>query len=859
MNTNECPHSSLLDQYCHNVLEHERRTAIDKHLATCRNCRSRVDDLELANNTVDSHDLSEQGSLSQHARHLDATMAPDDKETIGNWIGPYKLLEVVGEGGMGQVYRAEQREPVKRIVALKVIKAGMDTRQVIARFEAERQALALMDHPNIAKVLDAGTTPQGRPFFAMEFVAGQSITQFCDQHKLNIKRRLELFQKVCQAIQHAHQKGIIHRDLKPSNILVSMSDNGPAPRVIDFGLAKATGQSLTDKSMFTQHGQVVGTFEYMSPEQAVSGGAGIDTRTDIFSLGVILYELLTGSTPLRRESIRKAAVMAIISRIQDEEPTKPSSRIVESSETVKTISEVRKIEPRRMSSVLKGDLDWIVLKALEKDPNRRYESANGLGMDVWRHLNHEPVTASPPSTVYRLKKFASKNRGLFVSMSAVILAMLVGTVISTWLAIRASRAEAAAARSESSAKQEARIATEISNFLQEDLLAKASPFNESDPDLKLRTVLDRAAESIKDRFENEPLVEAAIRHTLGTTYDALGESEFAKQQLRRAYELRLEQLGKIHPDTLEAKTNLAAALIPTGDYNQAEVYQKEVVKAWREISPAGSKEVLVSRLDLVKVYIEQARYELANKQLTELKPLFAKSFGEADEKYLQVLESIARVAELTRDFEKAEILNREIIAARTEIFGAKHPFTLANKAALVQILDWQNRWQESRELTEGIIAAQEDILPPNHPTTIASKLSLAVVLYKIGEYDESEQLFIHCFESFKEKFGLEDVRTLEAQHYLAWFYQGQGENQLAEPWAKACLEGARKVIGKEHPNTMIAHLNYGILLHDLERFEEALPVLESCLEIERRISPNSRRLAVALNNLGRLLVDMKKV
>lgn len=354
---------------------------------------------------------------------------------IGEQIGPYRILEELGEGGMGSVYLAEQREPVRRRVALKIIKAGMDTGQVIARFEAERQALAMMDHNNIAKVHDAGTTESGRPFFVMELVEGKPITKFCDDHKLGINERLEIFRQVCSAVQHAHQKGIIHRDLKPSNVLVTMQDDQPVPKVIDFGLAKATGQQLTEKTMFTAQGQVLGTLEYMSPEQANLNELDVDTRSDIYSLGVILYELLTGSTPLTRESLKRAAFMEVLKRIKEEEPERPSSRISQSSDSAVSISSVRQIEPRKLSSLMKGELDWVVMKAIEKDRSRRYETANGLANDVSRYLVSEPILARPPTAGYRIGKFIKKHRSL-VATASTLTALLIAGIIGTsygWL------------------------------------------------------------------------------------------------------------------------------------------------------------------------------------------------------------------------------------------------------------------------------------------------------------------------------------------------------------------------------------------------------------------------------------------
>jgi serine/threonine protein kinase len=367
-------------------------------------------------------------------------------EGPGTIIGPYKLLEPIGEGGMGIVYLAEQTQPVRRKVAVKIIKPGLDTRQVIARFEAERQALALMDHPNIARVLDAGATGSGRPYFAMELVRGLPITDYCDRNHLAIAARLELFVQVCQAVQHAHQKGIIHRDIKPTNVLVTLIDGAAEPKVIDFGVAKAIGQSLTEKALFTGIAQLIGTPLYMSPELAEFSGVDVDIRSDIHSLGVLLYELLTGTTPFDQTTFRTAAYDEIRRIIREEEPQKPSTRISTLDATATTISANRQSDPRRLWKSLRGELDWIVMMCLEKDRNRRYETANGLVADLRRHLNHEPVEAGPPSTWYRLRKSARRNRGLLATAAVVATALVAGAAVSTWQALRALQAGRAPGR-----------------------------------------------------------------------------------------------------------------------------------------------------------------------------------------------------------------------------------------------------------------------------------------------------------------------------------------------------------------------------------------------------------------------------
>ena len=415
--------------------------------------RARVDALLLAHDqpddlidpvpTTDGQAASDNDSRTDIHQPGAIHMATPLTEVLGTRVGPYKLVQKIGEGGMGVVFVAEQERPVKRRVALKVIKPGMDTNQVIARFEAERQALAMMDHPNIAKVLDAGTTDAGRPYFVMELVKGVPITDYCDTVHLTPKERLGLFIPVCAAIQHAHQKGIIHRDVKPSNVLVTMQDGKPVPKVIDFGIAKAIEQRLTERSLYTDHGAIVGTLEYMSPEQAEMSALDVDTRTDIYALGVLLYELLTGSTPLERARLRKAGYAEILRRIKEEEPPKPSTRLKDSGEALPSVAALRKTEPAKLAKLIRGDLDWIVMKALEKDRTRRYETANGFARDIQKHLDGDPVEACPPSAGYRLSKFARKHRAALFTAGAFAALLMFATLLSVSLAVWASRAERA--------------------------------------------------------------------------------------------------------------------------------------------------------------------------------------------------------------------------------------------------------------------------------------------------------------------------------------------------------------------------------------------------------------------------------
>jgi len=444
-------------------------------------------------------------------------------EKPGSRIGRYQLLSVLGEGGMGIVYLAEQKHPIRRQVALKVIKPGMDSARVIARFEAERQALALLDHPNIAHVYDAGTTENGRPYFVMEYVKGLSITEHCDHYKLTIEDRLNLFRQVCFAVHHAHQKGIIHRDIKPSNILISTQDDQAIPKIIDFGVAKALAQPLTERTLVTEQGQLFGTPEYMSPEQADMASVDIDTRSDVYSLGVLLYVLLTGVLPFDSDTLREGGIENIRKTIRETDPRTPSTRLSKLGDEARKVAEKRRTEVAALAKRLHRELEWIPLKAMRKERTERYRSASELADDIQNYLKDEPLTAGPPSTVYRLRKFVRRNRVL-VAAAVVVLAVLVaGVVVSTLLAIGQTRALAEAEA--------------VSNLLQNDLIASVSPATSQGLTLTMSSFLNVVSESVGAKLKDMPIREASIRDTLGNTYRHLGEYEKAELHLRRARQL----------------------------------------------------------------------------------------------------------------------------------------------------------------------------------------------------------------------------------------------------------------------------------------------------------------------------------
>jgi serine/threonine protein kinase len=675
--------------------------------------------------------------------------SPSLSEHPGTVIGPYTLREPLGEGGMGVVYVAEQTRPVRRKVALKIIKRGMDTKQVIARFEAERQALAMMDHPNIAKVLDGGTTDTGRLYFVMELVRGIPITEYCDREQLCIPERLELFVLVCRAVQHAHQKGVIHRDLKPSNVLATVIDGAPVPKVIDFGVAKATGASLTERTLYTAFHQLVGTPLYMSPEQADLAGVDVDTRSDIYSLGVLLYELLTGTTPIDQDTFRTAAFDELRRIIREQEPPKPSTRLSTLGATRATVSAHRKADARQLDRSVRGELDWIVMKALEKDRNRRYETANNFAADVMRYLTDRPVEACPPSTWYRLLKYARRNRAALTTATVLVTALVAGTAASIWQAVRATRAEARAERRAGETQL-------VVDYLVNDVFGAAAPEKARGRTVTVNDLLAAGEKLIPARFGRQPLVEAAAREALGRAYYDLGRYDEAAGQLRRVAELRARLLGQDHPDTVAAEFLVVRALCPpavvlVSNVDKAEPVARRLLETCeRTLGPAqphtfSSMTALAHVLQVkqAKFFLEEARQypsgllptEVLRSKgpaaLREARDLLERSYagqvrrlGAADLETLETLDELGEVLHLEGDFAGAETALRQASEGRSRVLG------------------------------------------PAHPDTLRSRKYLGSTLFRLGRTDEAIRLWLDVVDGHCQTFGPTHIQTSSALSYL---------------------------------------------------------------------------------------------
>jgi serine/threonine protein kinase len=767
-----------------------------------------------------------------------ATVDEPLRQTVGTVIGPYKLLQQIGEGGMGTVFMAEQTEPVRRMVALKIIKPGMDSRQVIARFEAERQALALMDHVNIARVFDGGTTDSllappggegsgargyGRPYFVMELVHGVPITKYCDDNHLTPRERLELFVPVCQAIQHAHQKGIIHRDIKPSNVMVTLYDGQPVPKVIDFGVAKATEQKLTERTLFTQYGTLVGTLEYMSPEQAEMSALGVDTRSDIYSLGVLLYELLTGSTPLTHKRMKEAAYAEILRMIKEEEPPKPSTRLSESGEALASISAQRHMEPAKLTKLVRGELDWIVMKCLEKDRNRRYETANGFAMDVQRYLADEPVLAGPPSAWYRLRKFARRHRPVLTAVAAFIL-LLVTAVVALTIALvavnRERQEKVAALEAEGKRRKQTRAALDaMSSQIIEEWLAKQAvllPQHKKFLEQALRDYEEFAADTGQQEESRAGVANAHAR--VGYIRAVLGERKEAEAAWQRA-------------------RDLYAGLV--ADFPGIPVYRRDLARV---------------HLDLAIIYAAAERGQEAQAeydQCLRIERGLVSELPDVPSYRLSLAKSLTQRGIHLKNSgrpQEAEDVYKEALALLKQLV-ADHPREPAYRAALGGTLG-----DLGTLLYRGGRSREAVLHDPGRSREAADAFAQAVEIFQQLAAD-------HPTESdYRERLAMH-------QDHLAGTLADTGRDAEAEESFLQALKTRRQLVS-EFPGKPVYREglaltlnNYGILLKNTERATEAEKLYGDALAIHKQlivdypeVTAYHDRVAAASVNLARLFL-----
>ncbi len=656
-------------------------------------------------------------------------------------IGRYRILGIIGDGGFGTVYEAEQTEPIRRRVALKVIKAGMDSKQVLARFEAERQALAVMDHPGIAKFLDADLDDRGRPYFVMEYVRGVPITEFCEQERLRLDDRVKLMIQVCHAVQHAHQKGVIHRDLKPGNILVELIDKKPVVKVIDFGVAKALAQPLTGSTIYTERGQMIGTPEYMSPEQARGSGVDVDTRADVYSLGAILYELLTGLTPFDPSTLREKGYAELQRILEREEAPRPSQRLTTISKTPTATGEplLHSIDPAAMSKRLKGDMDWIVMKCLEKERDRRYETANGLAMDLERYLHNEPVAAGPPSVTYRARKFVKRNKALVTGGALVAAVLVLGIIGTTWGLLNA-RAQA------ERAERELTRAVEIKRLIT-DMFQSVDPAEARGASITLlKGILDDASARLSKGEVKDELIAAELHAVVGNVYGSLGLYADAQRHLPTALEIRTRLLGDDDPATLESINSLANLCLQQGRYTDAEPLYLKAIEISKRALGSDDPATLKAMGNLASLFFSQGRYADAEPLFLETLEIKRRIRGPEHPDTLKSMNNLATLYLQQGRHADAERMYVETRDLQNRVLGAEHPNTLCTITNIGLLYNSMNRFEDALKMFETSLPIERRVLGMQHPWTGYAMNGLASAYMKLGRREEAVPLYRELLE-----------------------------------------------------------------------------------------------------------------
>jgi len=797
-------------------------------------------------------------------------------------IGPYRITGVLGSGGMGIVLRADQTEPVQREVALKVIKVGMDTKDVVVRFEVERQALALMDHPNIARVYDAGATETGRPYFAMELVRGVPLTKYCDGEKLRTRERVALFIQVCQAVQHAHQKGVIHRDLKPSNVLVTVTDGRPVPKVIDFGIAKATDRRLTDRTLVTELGQIIGTPLYMSPEQ-LEMCLDVDTRADVYSLGVMLYELLTGTLPRRAEQLM---AFAGASTVVDDPPF-PSLRVATLAGGADDTAALRQTDRKALRRELKGDLDWITMKAMARDRAHRYETVNGLALDLQRALLNEPIAARPPSARYRMGKFAKRHKG-GVAFAAALALLVLGFAVA--MGIQAQRVS----RERDRAEREASRANAINTFMQ-DVLGSADPWERGSRNITVEDALAKATDRIGASFTNEPLTAAAIRRTIAKTYSGLGLYDRAEPLLESALGAQ-RAVGPEPPDLPETLGDMGALRERQARYDEALAFHREALALSRRLFGEKSAPVARSQLRLAQALFSKGDYAESERAATEALALQRQLFGPESEEAAASLNVLMTTAGTGRaDYRQADALGREALAIRRKRLGPEHPdiaLTL-NDLAVVQLqrgdfagaiplyeeslgmyrhlfgeehpevaATMENlggayfklkRYDETIALLQKVLAMRRKMLGDDHMAVARTLTNMGTVYTQAGDYAAAEAAYRDSIGRLKRTLGADHPDIAIALYNLAGLFKAKGDFAAAE---KTCREGlllSIRKLGEDHPKTADLRVRLGAVLVAQGRYAEAEPLLlQGRAAREKTGGPDHRETQKAVEELVKL-------
>jgi non-specific serine/threonine protein kinase/serine/threonine-protein kinase len=803
---------------------------------------------------------------------------PSDTPHVPEQIGRYRILRIVGQGGMGTVYEAEQVSPRRR-VALKVVRPGLGSREMFKRFERESQALGRLQHPGIAQVYEAGTadTPFGaQPYFAMEFIDGSPLKDYIAEHRVEVPARLELVARICDAVQHAHERGIIHRDIKPGNVLV---DRLGQPKVLDFGVARLI-EGAQPETLHTVDGQLIGTLAYMSPEQVLGDSTLVDARSDVYAIGVMLYELLAGRMPYDVTGRQHEAVQAIL---QD--------------------------DPGPLSTIgreFRGDVETIVAKALEKEPERRYASAASLALDLRRYLANEPITARPASAAYQLQKFVRRHTAIVAGAAAVFVVLTAGTAVSTWQALRATAAgrlaidaegrarqqrdeavrernralaaeqaaqeernRAVAARAEAQseraraveagdrARTEAAIAQAVRDFLQTDLLAQSSAQQQANPgvkpdaDLKVRTALDRAAVRVPTRFRGQPLVEASVRQTIGSAYEDLGLYPQAQAQLERVRQLRGAALGESHEQTLEATRDLAQIAMQMGKYPEAEkLYQQALGGLTRRLGPADAR-VLGVQAQLVELDLQMGRYQAAEALIRKTISTARQALGSTHPLVLNALSGLGRAQLAQGRYAEGEASFRTLLDGIRRSKGPDHPETLSVESDLAEALEFQLKYPEAERLYNESLEGQRRVLGADHPYTLSAANNLAVLYKKEGKYAEAEPLYTTVVEARRRVLGAEHPDTLSAMNNLGALYVSEKRYADAERLLTQVLADRQRILGPEHPNTLNTMMNLAQAANGLGRLPDTERLYAQVLSIRQRIlGPEHPDTLLVMGNLA---------
>jgi serine/threonine protein kinase len=799
-----------------------------------------------------SHEDSS-GVLDRTIRHGPTSSAPEGSEKVGDRIGRYKLLQRIGEGGCGVVYMAEQVEPLRRRVALKIIKLGMDTEQVITRFEAERQALAMMEHPNIAKVFDAGSTPTGRPYFAMELVSGARITDYCDTATFSTVQRLKLFIQVCHAVQHAHQKGIIHRDIKPSNILVTLHDGEPTPKVIDFGIAKATsGQRLTDQTFFTAFDQFLGTPAYMSPEQAQLTSQDIDTRSDIYSLGVLLYELLTGKTPFETRELLQKGMEAMLRTIREDEPARPSTRLkAMAKDELTTTAARRQTEAPRLLQQVSGDLDWIVMKCLEKNPAGRYATANGLVMELQRYLNCEPVLARRPTGAYRLQKLVRRHRFTFTAIGAVFLALLLGLAIATVQYVQQRKAR-------ERADIEAKKSRAVADFL-EFILQGVGPSDAQGRDTSLlRDIMQKTVLKARTELTNQPEVEAELYFTIGKVYWELGDYTRAEPLQRRAVELQEKVHGRNSLRVAGPLADLGLTLQWENKLAEAERVQRESLAIRQQLLGKRNAEVARALGDLAIVLYAQDKLTESEGVQREALKIRRELLGNVHADVAIGLHNLAALLMREGKFDEAESMQREALAIHQQL-PDDDPRRLADVLNnLGSNLSSRGKLAEAEQVQREALAIYLKLLGEQHPDVATCLNNVGNIARMRGNLAEAEAVHRRALQIRTNAFGPENLAVAISITELARVLVGQGDVKQAEQLHRQALEMRRKLAGPTHPLVALSLEFLARLLLAEGRAAEAEPPARECVVLRQNELPEDWLAFNAKSLLGGVLLALNR-